>query len=118
MTDFSKLAAYRLALDFDRAVYHRVQEWRAFDRDTTGRQLVRAAGSIGANVAEGSERDGGDRGRFAGIAAGSAAECRHWLAVAQLHGLFEPGVFRRLCELLTPCCDELRTLRKAWRAGR
>jgi four helix bundle protein len=54
------------------------------DAKTIG-QLVRAVGSIGANVAEGySRRTGGDRSRFYGYALGSARESMVWYrSVAQ-----------------------------------
>ena len=45
-------------------------------------QLVRAAGSIGANVAEGyAKRSRKDRIRFYEYALGSAAESKHWYVV-------------------------------------
>ena len=34
-------------------VWHIVSRWDRFERETIGKQLVRAADSIGANIAEG-----------------------------------------------------------------
>ena len=49
-------------------------------------QIVSAASSVAANVAEGNRREGKDRIHFFRIAAGSAAETRAHLRVAQAWG--------------------------------
>ena len=47
-------------------------------------QLLRSAGSVGANIAEGCSRGtGADRARFYEYALGSVRECRHWYLSAQ-----------------------------------
>jgi four helix bundle protein len=82
MIYFAKLACYKASLTLAHRIYAQVTNWRAFDQQTTGAQIVRAAGSIGANIAEGSARDGKDPARFVRIALGSARETRHWVSVA------------------------------------
>jgi four helix bundle protein len=68
-----------------------VVEWDSFDRWTVGVQLVRAADSIGANVAESSGRAGtADQRRLFFIARGSAFETEHWLERARERGLGLP----------------------------
>jgi four helix bundle protein len=54
--------------------------WPSFDRWTVGQQLVRAADSVGANLAEGCGRahKPGQR-RLCFIARASAWELEHWL---------------------------------------
>lgn len=77
---FEKLRVYRLAEDLADRIWHIVREWDAFARATLGRQLVNAADSIGANIAEGSGRGSfQDNRRFVRIARGSLYETRHWL---------------------------------------
>jgi four helix bundle protein len=57
-----------------------VGQWESLARDTVGKQLIRAADSIGANLAEGCGRGSyRDNQRFVRIARGPLNETRHWL---------------------------------------
>ena len=79
-TNFEKLRVYQLAESLADAVWDAVLRWNIFARDTVGKQLVRAADSIGANLAEGSGKGTIlDNRRFVRIARGSLHETRHWL---------------------------------------
>ena len=79
-TNFEKLNVYRLAEDLADRIWDIAIEWPQFARDTIGKQIVRAADNIGANIAEGSGRKAfqGNR-RFVRIARGSLNETQHWL---------------------------------------
>jgi four helix bundle protein len=66
-TNFENLRVYQLSEDITDRIWNLVMEWDYFARDTVGKQLVRAADSVGANIAEG---DG--RGSYADTAASSA----------------------------------------------
>jgi len=79
-TNFEKLRVYQLAECLADTVWNIVLPWNGFARETVGKQLVRAADSIGANVAEGSGRGSVvDNRRFVRIARGSLYETRNWL---------------------------------------
>jgi four helix bundle protein len=79
-TNFENLRAYQLAECLADTVWDAVLRWEIFARDTVGKQLVRAADSVGANVAEGTGRGSDlDNRRFVRIARGSLYETRHWL---------------------------------------
>jgi four helix bundle protein len=47
------LEVYQLAESFSDEIWFAVLEWEYFPKDTLGKQLVRSADSIGANIAEG-----------------------------------------------------------------
>jgi four helix bundle protein len=62
------------------AVWDIVRGWDVLARDTVGKQLIRSADSIGANIAEGCGRYSyQDNRRFIRIARGSLYETHHWL---------------------------------------
>ena len=80
MGSFRDLAVYERAVELADDVHHEVVRWPSFDRWTLGIQLVRAADSVGANIAEASGRGGSaDQRRLFLIARGSALETEHWL---------------------------------------
>jgi four helix bundle protein len=77
---FQELDVYRLAEKLADSVWAIVLQWDNLARDTVGKQLIRAADSIGANIAEGSGRSSSaDTRRFLRIARGSLLETQHWL---------------------------------------
>jgi len=80
-----KLAAFEVAIAIIEELRGVVAELKRCDGDLA-RQVVRAASSIAANVAEGSWRAGKDRTHFFRIAAGSAEELRAHLRVARAWG--------------------------------
>jgi|SRR5215813_869697 len=79
-TNFENLRVYQLAEELADRIWDIVLGWDYFARDTLGKQLVKAADSIGSNIAEGSGRGSYvDNRRFVRIARGSLNETKHWL---------------------------------------
>jgi len=77
---FEELRVYQLAEQLADRIWDMVQTWPILARDTLGKQIVRSADSIGANIAEGSGRGTyQDNRRFVRMARGSLYETRHWL---------------------------------------
>jgi len=77
---FEQLRVYQLAEKLADGVWDIVIGWNILARDTVGKQLIRAADSIGANIAEGCGRGSyQDNRRFIRIARGSLNESKHWL---------------------------------------
>ncbi|MHB8766109.1 MAG: four helix bundle protein [Deferrisomatales bacterium] len=103
-SNFEGLDVYRLAEKLADEVWRIVAAWEPFARDTLGRQLVRAADSIGANIAEGSGRGSyQDHRRFIRTARGSLYETQHWLRRAHARNLLTP----EQVAALKPLVDEL-----------
>jgi len=85
---FVDLRVYALAADVADSIHRAVTAWPSFERWTIGAQLVRAADSVGANIAEASDRwHQPDKRRLFVIARGSLYETQHWLARAEARGL-------------------------------
>ena len=75
-----ELDVFKAAEALSDAVWTVVRNWDALARDTVGKQMVRAADSVGANIAEGYGRGSyKDNRRFVRIARGSVHEVRFWL---------------------------------------
>jgi four helix bundle protein len=71
---------YKLAEVVADEIWDFVATWDSFAKDAVGRQLVRAADSIGANIAEGHGRGTyKDNRHFCRIGRGSLNETRHFL---------------------------------------
>ncbi len=87
-TGFENLQVYQLSEKLCDHVWNVVQSWDDLAQKTVGRQLIRAADSIGANIAEGAGRGSfQDNRRFIRIARGSLNETRHWLRRAHRRNL-------------------------------
>ena len=71
-------------------IWDLVITWKHFEKDTLGKQMVRAADSISANLSEAYGRFGfADRKRFAYYARGSLCETLNWLDKSSERGLIE-----------------------------
>jgi four helix bundle protein len=101
---FEELQVYRLAENLSDEIWRFVTGWDQLAKDTVGKQLIRAADSVGANIAEGSGRGSyQDNRRFVRIARGSLYEVRHWLRRAFVRGLLDASQVQSTKPLL----DEL-----------
>ena len=79
-TNYEDLEVYKLSENLSDLVWNIVVKWKSFEKDTVGKQLVKAVDSIGSNIAEGSGRGSYvDNKRFVKIARGSLFETKNWL---------------------------------------
>lgn len=85
---FQELKVYILAEELADAIWDIVEKWGALARDTVGKQIVRSADSVAANIAEGAGQGSraGNR-RHVCIARGSFNETQHWLRRAYRRNL-------------------------------
>jgi four helix bundle protein len=103
-TNFESLRVYQLSELLADQIWTIVMKWNVFARDTVGKQLVRAADSIGANIAEGTGRGTFvDNRRFVRIARGSLNETQHFLRRAYKRKLLND----KDIQALRPLVDEL-----------
>lgn len=85
---FENLRVYQLSEELADEVWKIALGWNYFAKDTVGKQMVRSADSIGANIAEGTSRGTfKDNRRYVQIARGSLYETRHWLRRAYTRSL-------------------------------
>jgi four helix bundle protein len=95
--NFENLRIYQLSENLADQIWNAVARWDDFAKDTVGKQLVRAADSIGANISEGSGRGSNqDYRRFLRISRGSLYETLHWLRRAYLRKLLTAKETREL----------------------
>jgi four helix bundle protein len=86
--NFEKLEVYKLAEKLADEIWNIVKGWDYFTKDTVGKQIIRSADSISANIAEGEGRyNYQDNKRFIKIARGSLYETINWLRRAYIRNL-------------------------------
>lgn len=103
-TNFENLRVYQLSEQLADEIWNIVFSWDNFAKNTVGKQIVRSADSIGANIAEGEGRGSfQDNRRFVKIARGSLQETQHWLRRAYKRNLLK----KEQVETLKPLIDKL-----------
>src|SRR5210317_573552 len=91
------LQVYQLAMDIGERVWEIVLEWNCFARDTIGKQLVKAADSVAANISEGWGRYYYKENRqFCYYSRGSLKETLTWLRKAHSRRLIDARNFESL----------------------
>lgn len=107
-TNFENLRVYQLSEELADQIWDIVIRWDSFAKDTVGKQVVRPADSIGANLAEGEGRGSYlDNRRFIKIARGSLQETQHWLRRAFERNLLSRGQVEQLKPLITKLAPTL-----------
>ena len=83
--DFEELIVYQLAEKLANEIWNIVREWDYLEKDTVGKQIVRSADSVCANIAEGRGRfNDQDNRRFVRISRGSLYETICFLRLAYM----------------------------------
>ncbi len=101
MVDFTKIIAWKQAHQFTLAVYSLIVKFPEFERYGLTSQFTRAAVSIGANIAEGTQKiSKTDKLRFLNIAQGSLSECRYYIILSRDLGYISEEDSNHLYSLL------------------
>lgn len=102
------LEIIKMAEAISDAIWERVGEFDDFAKDTVGRQLVRAADSIGANLAESCGRfHYGDKLLFLYYARGSLFEMKYWVNRSFRRKLIEDAEANAAINILTDLARRL-----------
>ena len=113
-TNFESLRVYQLSEQLADLIWEIVLEWNALARDTVGKQLVKAADSVEANIAEGTGRGTYiDNRRFVRIARGSLNETKHWLRRAFKRGLLSAKQINNVKPIIEELAPKLNAYLKS-----
>jgi four helix bundle protein len=89
-----ELNVYRLSMEMAERIWEIVVKWDYFTKDTVGKQLVRAADSIAANLSEGYGRyHYKENTNFCYYSRGSLSETKTWLTKAHNRNLIPDESF-------------------------
>ena len=111
--EVQEISAYKRSYSISNFVWNIVEKWEYFERDTVGKQLVRAVDSISANISEGYYRyHKKDKVHFYYYSLGSVAECNDWIEKAFSRDLILEKQYTYLIEELNKLPREIHSLIK------
>ena len=88
---------YNLSMELGEEVWKEVAKWNQFEKETVGKQLVRAVDSIAANLSEGLGRyHVKENKNFCYYSRGSLFETKTWLTKAANRSLIEATLSNKL----------------------
>ena len=99
--ELEKLEVYQISMALSERIWDIVKPWSFFEKDTIGKQLIRAADSVSANISEGYGRfHFNDSKNFLFYARGSLYETKTWLNKARTRNLIRQDDY---CDLEQQC---------------
>lgn len=106
-----KLEVYNIAEKLSDEIWDIVTNWDYFKKDTIGKQLVRGADSISANIAEGYGRHFYKKSKqFYFYSRGSIQETKSWLSKCLRRKIIEPAI----CNSLIETCNKILIMLNAF----
>ncbi len=116
---FETLHVLKLAEKIADSVWKRVVEWDEFAKDVVGKQLARAADSVGANIAESFGRfHFGEKLQFLYFARGSLFESKYWLNRVSARGLMPPDEIQGWVSQITSLARQLNAFANSLKNAR
>lgn len=92
-----ELNVYKLSMDLGEKVWTVVDKWNIFEKDTVGKQLVRSADSIAANISEGFGRYHYNESKhFVYYSRGFLYETKTWITKAFNRNVIENETFSQI----------------------
>lgn len=99
MANISELNVYHNTLDFSNNIWNLCLKWNPFAQNTVGYQIVKAADSISANLAEGYGRfHVRDNIHFCYYSRGSLEETKDWLRKSRTRHLISEKTYQELTD--------------------
>lgn len=96
-----ELNIYKISMEVSDEIWDFVKSWQYFEKDTIGKQLVRATDSISANISEGFGRyHFKENKNFNYYARGSLFETKTWLYKAFNRKLIDENTFNSIIRKL------------------
>ena len=109
-TSFEDLRILKAAEESADKIWKQVVQWDEFARDVVGKQMARAADSLGANIAESFGRfNFGEKLQFLYYARGSLFETKYWLNRAKVRELMSSGDVQEYISRLTDIAKQLNS---------
>lgn len=91
-----ELQVYQLSMEIGEKIWRIVKDWNYFEKDTIGKQLVRAADSVAANISEGFGRFHFKEAKnFSYYSRGPLYETKTWLTKAKNRNLISKEDFNQ-----------------------
>ena len=107
---FEDLKILKSAEEIADSLWKRVVQWDEFSKDVVGKQITRAADSIGANIAESFGRyHFGEKLQFLYYSRGSLFETKYWLNRTKVRNLMKPNEVKGYVDGLTTLARQLNT---------
>ncbi|TSC83644.1 MAG: S23 ribosomal protein [Parcubacteria group bacterium Gr01-1014_17] len=115
MKSFRDLEVYNRASNIFPKIYKMVRLWNTIDQREIGSQIIRAANSIHANIAEGCGKSPADFKRYLGNSIGSCDEMHSHLKDVKNVGLITNALFDDLVSEYTIIGKQLNRLKQNWK---
>ena len=101
---------YAIGMKIGDLVWQKAHTWDYFSKDTIGKQIVRSADSLAANISEGFGRfTFKERRRFCLYSRGSATETYTWLTKAKNRRLISEQEYKNITTLIFVFNKKLNT---------
>ena len=113
--DYRKLDVYQRAHALFPKIYRLVRTWKQIDQREIGSQMIRAANSIHANIAEGSNKTVPDFKRYLSNAIGSCDELVSHINDAVSIGLVNSVIGKQLVDGYRIVGKQLMRLKQHWK---
>lgn len=97
--ELEELQVYKLAMELGENIWTIVINWKYFEKDTIGKQLVKASDSIAANISEGYGRyHFKENINFCYYSRGSLYETKTWITKSYNRNLISKEKYEKLLE--------------------